>query len=112
MERLVAGSGLSSKAVYAALTRIPRGKVTTYGDIARALGCAGGSRAVGRILNKNPNPVTVPCHRVVMADGTLGGYAFGMDRKKELLESEGLSFSGQRVAEFKKNRLDASRLLG
>lgn len=59
----------------------------------------------------NPNPVSVPCHRVVMADGTLGGYALGKDKKKHLLENEGLSISGGRIADFRKNRLDAAMLL-
>ena len=98
-------------AVYAALMHIPRGKVATYGDIARIIGRPGASRAVGRILNKNPNPVVVPCHRVVMSDGSLGGYAFGKSRKKELLESEGLHFDGDNLVGFKKCRLDAASLI-
>lgn len=102
---------LSANAVYAALMKIPCGRVTTYGDIARIIGRPGASRAVGRILNMNPNPVKVPCHRVVMADGTIGGYAFGKSRKKELLESEGLCFAGDSVVEFASRRVDAARLL-
>lgn len=102
---------LTNTAVYAALLRIPRGKVATYGDIARMVGRPGSSRAVGRILNKNPDPVKVPCHRVVMSDGTIGGYAFGKSRKKELLKSEGLRFNGERVIEFNDRRIDAGGLL-
>ncbi|HEV8386067.1 MAG TPA: MGMT family protein [Nitrososphaera sp.] len=102
---------LSATAVYAALMKIPRGKVTTYGDIAKIIGRPTASRAVGRILNKNPNPVKVPCHRVVMSDGTIGGYAFGKSRKKELLESEGLCFAGDSVVEFNRSRLDAAGLV-
>ena len=104
------GNHLSAAAVYAALMKIPAGKVATYGDIARIIGRPGASRAVGRILNKNPNPVKVPCHRVVMTNGTIGGYAFGKSRKKELLESEGLCFAGDRLAEFANRRIDVARL--
>lgn len=101
---------LSATAVYAALVKIPRGRVATYGDIAKIVGRPGASRAVGRILNKNPNPVKVPCHRVVMTNGTVGGYAFGKSRKKKLLESEGLCFAGDNVVEFASRRVDAARL--
>ena len=76
---------LKANDVYEVLVRIPEGRVTTYGDIARALGYPGASRAVGRILNMNPNPIVVPCHRVVMSNGRIGGYAFGKARKKKLL---------------------------
>lgn len=102
---------LSTHAVYAALMRIPPGKVTTYGDIAKSLGHPQASRAVGRILNKNPNPIKVPCHRVVMSDGSVGGYAFGKSTKKQLLESEGLCFRGDGVIDFKKCRMDPAALL-
>jgi methylated-DNA-[protein]-cysteine S-methyltransferase len=102
---------LSSSAVYSALLHIPVGKVATYGDIAKAIGRPKASRAVGRILNRNPNPVRVPCHRVVMSDGTIGGYALGKSKKRELLEREGIFFDGESVIEFKKRRADLSRLI-
>lgn len=102
---------LSRSEVYSALLKIPRGKVTTYGDIARALGSPRASRAVGRILNINPNPIVVPCHRVVTADGRLGGYAFGSERKQELLESEGLAFTGERLVDFENRRVSAAKLV-
>jgi methylated-DNA-[protein]-cysteine S-methyltransferase len=107
----VENSNTLSAAVYAALMKIPRGRVTTYGDIAKIIGRPKASRAVGRILNRNPNPVKVPCHRVVMSDGTIGGYAYGKSRKKELLESEGLCFAGDSVVEFNRSRLDAAGLV-
>lgn len=91
--------------VYEVLAQIPEGKVSTYGDIARALGHPGASRRVGRILNNNPNPITVPCHRVIMSDGSIGGYAFGKVRKKELLKKEGLCFIGDNAADFTKCRI-------
>jgi methylated-DNA-[protein]-cysteine S-methyltransferase len=101
---------LNSADVYEMLLRIPEGRISTYGDIARALGNPGASRAIGKILNKNPNPVTVPCHRVVMSDGKIGGYAFGKDRKKRLLGKEGLSFDEDAMQDFAKRRLSAREL--
>jgi methylated-DNA-[protein]-cysteine S-methyltransferase len=91
---------LQANDVYRILARVPEGKVTTYGDIAKTLGNPSASRAIGRILNKNPNPVVVPCHRVVLSDGSIGGYAFGKARKKELLMKEGLSFVGDDIHDF------------
>jgi len=96
--------------VYDILSRLPEGKVTTYGDIAQALGLPGASRAIGRILNKNPNPIIVPCHRVVMSDGNIGGYAFGKARKKELLKKEGLRFMGDCMHDFAECRADLAKL--
>ncbi|MGI0040249.1 MAG: MGMT family protein [Nitrososphaera sp.] len=97
--------------VYDLLVRIPEGKITTYGDIAKALGHPGASRAVGRILNKNPNPIVVPCHRVVMSDGSIGGYALGgKTMKKELLTKEGLRFMGDSMSDFAKSRVALEKL--
>jgi methylated-DNA-[protein]-cysteine S-methyltransferase len=73
--------------------------VTTYGEIARALNSRA-FRAVGGILNRNPHAPTVPCHRVVMSNGTLGGYAFGIDRKIDLLREEGVEIKDNVVVDF------------
>ena len=102
---------LKADDVYDILVRIPEGKVTTYGDIAQALGHPNASRAIGRILNKNPNPVVVPCHRVVMSDGNIGGYAFGKARKKELLKKEGVCFMGDSMDDFATCRADLAKLI-
>ncbi|MGB8022928.1 MAG: MGMT family protein [Nitrososphaeraceae archaeon] len=91
--------------VYELLLKIPAGKVSTYGDLAKALGNPSASREIGRILGKNPNPVKVPCHRVVKSSGKVGGYFYGSDRKKELLEKEGISFNDEIVNDFKKVRV-------
>ena len=91
--------------VYDLLLKIPAGKVSTYGDLAKALGNPLASREIGRILGRNPNPVKVPCHRVVMSDGKVGGYAYGSDRKRELLEKEGISFDNEIISDFKKVRV-------
>ena len=96
---------INSEDVYNMLLTIPKGKVSTYGDLARALGNPAASRHIGRILGKNPNPIKVPCHRVVMSNGKIGGYAFGTQKKKQLLQNEGLIFSDEyRVNEFSKVR--------
>jgi O-6-methylguanine DNA methyltransferase len=74
--------------VWAALRQIPPGSTTTYGAIAKALGSAGASRAVGLANGANPIAIIVPCHRVIGANGTLTGYGGGLDRKKWLLSHE------------------------
>lgn len=77
------------KKVWAELQRIPYGETASYGDIARRLGYEPGiSRAVGAANGANPIPIVVPCHRVIGADGTLTGYAGGVDRKRTLLDLE------------------------
>jgi methylated-DNA-[protein]-cysteine S-methyltransferase len=91
--------------VYDLLLKIPAGKVSTYGDLAKSLGNPLASRTIGRILGKNPNPVKVPCHRIVMSNGKIGGYAYGHDRKKELLEREGISFDDGIVKDFNHVRI-------
>ncbi|HHC19248.1 MAG TPA: MGMT family protein, partial [Euryarchaeota archaeon] len=60
--------------IYDLVRQIPEGYVTTYGAIAKALGDIRASKAVGEVLAMNPTPIIVPCHRVVMSDGSLGGY--------------------------------------
>ncbi len=65
---------------------------------------------VGRILNKNPNPIVTPCHRVIKSNGNIGGYAFGKIRKKELLMKEGLCFIDDNAADFAKYRICLEKL--
>lgn len=87
--------------IYQLLKRVPKGKVTTYAALAKALG--GGSlmaRAVGNALNKNPFAPKVPCHRVVKSDGTLGGFALGTEKKKEILEKEGIGIENGKITHF------------
>jgi AraC family transcriptional regulator of adaptative response/methylated-DNA-[protein]-cysteine methyltransferase len=74
--------------VWEALRQIPRGEVRTYGEIARAIGQPEAVRAVGRACGANPVALAIPCHRVVAADGGLGGYRWGIERKRRLLEAE------------------------
>ena len=93
--RIVPGMTFNQK-VWAMTARIPRGKVTTYRDIAQKLK-SNGYRAVGNALNKNPYAPAVPCHRVVGSDGGLTGFAGGLAKKRKLLENEGIPFAGQKV---------------
>jgi O-6-methylguanine DNA methyltransferase len=85
-----------SEAVLEATRRIPRGKVATYSDIARAIGKPKAARAVGSALRKNKTPIIIPCHRVVRSDGRLGGYS-GSASKESLLKSEGVRVSCGRI---------------
>ncbi len=75
--------------VWNALTEIPYGETRTYGEVARAIGSPNASRAVGTANGVNRIAIVVPCHRVVNADGSLGGYGGGLERKRTLLELEG-----------------------
>ena len=76
--------------VWEALRRIPRGETRTYSQVSEDIGQPSAARAVANACAKNPTPVVVPCHRVVRTDGTLGGYALGVERKRRLLKSEGV----------------------
>lgn len=76
------------RAVWARLTAIPYGQLSTYGRIAREIGRPGAARAVGRAIHLNPVTIVVPCHRVVGARGRLTGYAGGLARKQALLRLE------------------------
>lgn len=94
--------------VYGACKRIPRGRVSTYGELARAIGC-GSARAVGQALKRNPFAPKVPCHRVISSDLKIGGFQGAkdgpsIDRKISRLKKEGVLFHS--VGKLK----DASKL--
>lgn len=74
---------------------IPRGRVSSYGRIAAALGCSRASRAVGNALARNPFPIVIPCHRALRSDRHLGGYQGGQRMKRALLEAEKIRFDPQ-----------------
>jgi methylated-DNA-[protein]-cysteine S-methyltransferase len=76
--------------VWAALADIPYGTVRSYRDIARSIGNPAAVRAVGAANGRNPLPIVVPCHRVIGSDGTLTGFAGGLDVKRFLLRLEGM----------------------
>ena len=73
------------------LARVPYGEVTTYGRLAATVGRPRAARAVGTVMNKNPIPIVLPCHRVVGSTGSLVGYGGGLERKQALLQLEGAS---------------------
>ena len=90
-----------SEQVYSLCKKIPPGKVTTYGEMARALGIKG-YQAVGQALNGKPYSSIVPCHRVVKSDGSLGGFKGSLEediviKKMRLLEREGVILDDGRV---------------
>lgn len=74
--------------VWNELLKIPAGKLSTYGEIARRIGSPGASRAVGTAVGQNPVAYLIPCHRVVRTDGGMGGYRWGVDIKKEIIARE------------------------
>jgi O-6-methylguanine DNA methyltransferase len=78
------------QAVYRAVRRIPRGQTRSYQWVARSAGRPGAARAVGNVLRVNPFAPSIPCHRVIRADGSLGGFARGPSRKRKLLAAEGV----------------------
>ena len=75
--------------VWRALSEIGYGEVCNYADIARRIGKPGAARAVGQANGANPIPIVIPCHRVIAADGSIGGYSGGLATKKRLLALEG-----------------------
>ena len=87
--------------IYKKLLDVPKGKITTYGDLAKAVGLKNGQRVVGKIMNKNPCPVIVPCHRVVMSTGKIGGYAYGEHIKTKMLNDEGIKIQNGKILDLK-----------
>jgi methylated-DNA-[protein]-cysteine S-methyltransferase len=88
--------------VYKKLLDVPKGQITTYGDLAKAVGLKNGQRIIGKIMNKNPYPVLVPCHRVVMSTGKIGGYAYGEHVKTKMLSDEGMEIINGSIENFEK----------
>ena len=85
------------KRIYKKLLEVPKGRVTTYGELARAVGIKNGQRMVGQVMNKNPYPALVPCHRVVMSSGKIGGYAYGQEIKTNMLAVEGVDIEDGKI---------------
>ena len=86
---------------YRLLSKIPKGRISTYKEIARVLNTRA-YRAVGSAMSRNPNPITVPCHRVINTDGSIGGYALGIDKKEQLLKQEGVLIKQAKIVGYKK----------
>ena len=98
-------SHINSQDVYSLVANIPPGKVVTYGQLATLLGNSRAARGIGKVLNKNPRPVIVPCHRVVCSDGHIGGYMYGKKRKISLLIKEGIPIDNDVIKDFEKYRI-------
>jgi len=85
--------------VLSIVRRIPRGRVATYGDVAALAGRPRAPRAVGNVMRKCSD-ASVPCHRVIGAGGTLGGYGRDLNRKRQLLSAEGITVSRTTIRNF------------
>ncbi|HSW89409.1 MAG TPA: MGMT family protein [Patescibacteria group bacterium] len=85
--------------VYEKLREVPKGKVVTYGQLAKLVGHPKAARAVGLFMRTNPDAPATPCHRVVASDGKLTGYSApgGVAKKKQMLLDEGVKFNGDKV---------------
>ncbi|MGB9125071.1 MAG: MGMT family protein [Nitrosotalea sp.] len=88
--------------VYKKLLQVPKGKVTTYSELARAVGLKNGQRAIGKIMNKNPFPVIIQCHRVILYNGKIGGYAWGEKIKTNMLSKEGIKIKNGKILDTNK----------
>jgi len=89
--------------VYKKLLEVPKGKITTYGELSKAIGLKNGQRVIGKIMNKNPYPVIVPCHRVIKSDGKIGGYAWGEKVKAKMLSNEGIKIKNGKILDVEKS---------
>ena len=87
---------------YELLSQIPQGKISTYKQIANILNTKA-YRAVGNAMAKNPNPIIVPCHRVIKSDAHIGGYILGIKKKISLLKNEGIVIKQGKVIDFEKH---------
>ena len=85
------------EAVWQACAKIPKGKVSTYAEIANAIGKPTAVRAVGNALNVNPHSPKVPCHRVIRSNGSVGGFAHGTKKKIEMLKKDGAKIKNGKV---------------
>tara|TARA_Y100001949_G_scaffold26672_1_gene19709 strand:- start:811 stop:1110 length:300 start_codon:yes stop_codon:yes gene_type:complete len=90
--------------VYKKLLEVPEGKITTYGDLAKAVGLKNGQRVIGTIMKKNPFPVIIPCHRVIKFNGEIGGYSYGKKIKSNMLSKEGIEIKDGRILDFNKKK--------
>ncbi len=87
------------KKVWDACKKIPKGRVSTYKEIAKKLNTKA-CRAAGNALNRNPHSPQVPCHRVVNSDGRMGGFAKGQKEKTRLLKKEGINIKDGKIIDF------------
>ena len=88
------------KYTYDLVKQIPNGKVSTYGAVAKALGDIRASRAVGRMMNQNPDPDTMPCFKIVYGDGSLGGFGLGLPDKIRRLKEDFIHVKNGKIVDF------------
>lgn len=81
------------------LTKIPKGKITTYGLLAKRFNTS--PRAIGKIMNSNKHPDKYPCYKVIMSDGSLGGYGLGIKKKINLLKKDNIKIKNNKILNFK-----------
>ena len=86
---------MNAEKVYKLVKKIPKGKVSTYKAISEVTGIH--PRVVGMILHRNPDPVSVPCYRIIRSDGSLGGYSRGIRKKIELLRKDGIEIRNGKI---------------
>ena len=86
---------------YELLSKIPKGKISTYKQIANILNTKA-YRAVGNAMANNPNPIISPCHRVIKSNGYIGGYTLGVKKKISLLKNEGIVIKKKEIIDFEK----------
>lgn len=98
------------KKVYEKCKHIPKGRVSTYKELAKAAGYKDAQRAVGNAMHKNPFAPIVPCHRVVKSDGSIGGFGGKPEHKIKLLRSEGVEIKNNRIVNFKKVLIKSDNL--
>ncbi|MCX6819361.1 MAG: MGMT family protein [Candidatus Aenigmarchaeota archaeon] len=77
------------------LRKVPKGRVVSYGELARA--CNNSPRAIGMIMKGNKDPVRYPCYKVIRSDGSVGGYIKGIDKKIKLLRDDGINIKNERI---------------
>lgn len=87
---------------YELLSKIPKGKISTYKQIANILNTKA-YRAVGNAMANNPNPIILPCHRVIKSNGYIGGYTLGVKKKISLLKNEGIVIKKNEIIDFEKH---------
>ena len=92
----------ASEYTYHLVKQIPKGRVSTYGAVAKALGNKGYARAAGKYMNKNPDADTMPCFKIVCSDGTLGGFGLGINDKIRRLNEDGVKVEDGKIVNFKK----------
>ena len=90
-----------NKQCYNLISQIPKGKICTYKQIAKILNTKA-YRAVGNAMSKNPNPIIIPCHRVIKSNGCIGGYTLGINKKISLLKKEGIRINKAKIVDLKK----------